>query len=76
MCAVTVSNFSGVDSSISGFLINIIMLRNASRLVSNSSRQIARRTISASIVRTGGGGGGPMMPPFARLKPPTETVRF
>ena len=36
-----------------------------------------RRHVSQSITRRGGGGDhhGPMMPPFARLAPPTETVK-
>ena len=54
--------------------VYIIMLRSACRVVSSSSKQMVRRSISNSIIRTGGAAGGPMMPPFGRLKPPSETV--
>ena len=51
------------------------MLRGASRLVGRT-KQLSRRCVSRTAIRKGGDAGGPMMPPFARLAPPTETVNI
>lgn len=49
-------------------------IRNGAKVLTKGSKQIVSRRISSSVIRTGGAGGGPMMPPFARLKPPTSTL--
>ena len=59
-------------SSLLSTVIEMSLLRGCLRVVGQKGRQLSCRSISQTAVRRGGG--GPMMPPFARLAPPIETV--